>query len=105
MEEKKLRQYIRNFILEIKDDDDDLEEVTTTGNQDGYGTPHAFSKGDKKSKRKRKRFSTNSTGYSMMGESIDKEDVKFIKQLIRDVISDVYRDIWLKRNSWKNLGR
>ena len=24
-----------------------------------------------------------------------------IKKIIRDVISDVYRDIWLKRNTWK----
>ncbi len=37
------------------------------------------------------------------GESLDDKDIKLIKQIIRDVISDVYRDIWLKRNTWKNL--
>lgn len=99
MEETKLRQYIRNFIKELKDEDEDLEEVTTTGNVDGYSTPYAFSDDDDEEKKKKRL--TKSTGYSVVKEAIDDKDIKLIKQIIRDVISDVYRDIWLKRNTWK----
>ena len=42
MNEVKLKQYIRKFIQEIKDEED-LEEVTTTNDAEGYGTPNAFS--------------------------------------------------------------
>ena len=99
MDELKLRQYIRNFIGEIKDDE--LDETTATGNADGYGTPNAFTSGTKKDDEKKKENSTNSTGYKMVKEAIDENDVKIIKKLIRNVIADVYRDIWLKRNTWK----
>ena len=97
MNEKKLKQYIRNFIKELMDED--LEEVTTTGNVAGYNTPYAFSDDDDEEKKKKKL--TKSTGYSVVKEAIDDKDIKLIKQIIRDVISDVYRDIWLKRNTWK----
>ena len=50
---------------------------------------------------KKKKKLTKSTGYSVVKEAIDDKDIKLIKQIIRDVISDVYRDIWLKRNTWK----
>ena len=100
MEEQKLRQYIRNFILELKDEDEELEETTTTGDVDGYSTPNAFSTKDDEEKKKKKL--TKSTGYpNVVKESIDEKDIKLIKQIIRDVIGDVYRDIWLKRNTWK----
>tara|TARA_R100000315_G_scaffold38933_1_gene16571 strand:- start:1 stop:300 length:300 start_codon:yes stop_codon:yes gene_type:complete len=99
VEETKLRQYIRNFIKELKDEDEDLEEVTTTSDVDGYSTPHAFS--SKEDEEKKKKKLTKSTGYSVVKESIDEKDIKLIKQIIRDVIADVYRDIWLKRNVWK----
>ena len=99
MGETKLKQYIRNFIQELCDEDEDLEEVTATGNVDGYSTPHAFSDDDDEEKKKKRM--TRSTGYSVVKESIDANDVKIIKQIIRSVIADVYRDIWLKRNAWK----
>ena len=99
MEEQKLRQYIRNFIKELKDEDDDLEEVTTTGNVDGYSTPFAFSsKEDEKKKKKRLK---KSTGYTFVSEALDDKDLKQINKLIRDVVGDILRDIWLKRNAWK----
>ena len=53
------------------------------------------------SKEKERKNSTNSTGYSIVKEAITKDDIVIIKKIIRDVISDVYRDIWIKRNSWK----
>ena len=100
MNESKLREYIRNFIKEILDEDEELEEVTTTGDVDGYNTPFSFGSNSKKSKKKKKRIATNSTGYKTVNEEIDDKDIKIIKQLIRDVVADVYRDIWLKRSTW-----
>jgi|TARA_R110000824_G_scaffold399081_2_gene603919 hypothetical protein len=98
VQETKLRQYIRNVIKELQDEEE-LDEVTTTVDVDGYNTPNAFS--SKEDEEKKKKKLTKSTGYSVVKESIDEKDIKLIKQLIRDVISDVYRDIWLKRNVWK----
>ena len=42
-----------------------------------------------------------STGYEMLGEALDEKDIVVIKKLIRNVVGDILRDIWLKRNSWK----
>ncbi len=39
--------------------------------------------------------------YKKVNEALDKKDVEAIKKVIRDVVGDVFRDIWLKRNSWK----
>ena len=36
-----------------------------------------------------------------IGEALESKDIEIIKKLIRDTIADVYRDIWIKRNSWK----
>ena len=38
---------------------------------------------------------------SLTEEILDEEDLDIIKKVIRDVVGDIYRDIWLKRNSWK----
>jgi len=113
VDESKLRELIRQFIEEYLDtgscdcgDDcscvaveDDIEEMTVTGNVDGYSTPFAFT--GKKGKKKKKQLATNSTGYKPVNEALDKKDIEIIRKLIRDVISDVYRDIWIKRNAWK----
>ena len=112
MKESKLRELIRhilqkeisgssvagNYEAPVKDDDEELEEITVTGDVDGYSSPFAFSKKDNKKKIKK---GLKSYGYSMVKEDLDKKDIEEIKKLIRDVIRDVYRDIWLKRNSWK----
>jgi hypothetical protein len=102
MNESRLRELIRSILqteISEKSGEDELEEITVTGNIAGYNTPFAFS--GNKGKKKKKKVSTNSTGYSVVKEAIDEKDIKIIKKLIRDVISDVYRDIWIKRNSWK----
>ena len=70
----------------------ELDEITTTGNIDGYSTPFAFrdtGKGYKKKRQKR------------MKEALEQKDVGVIKKLIRDVVADIIRDIWIKRTSWK----
>ncbi|MBC8428154.1 MAG: hypothetical protein H8D94_01640 [Candidatus Pelagibacter sp.] len=82
------------------DEDEELEEITVTGNIDGYSTPNAFSGNEKINKSKFKK-SAKTYGYELVKEELDKKDIEEIKKLIRDVIGDVYRDIWLKRNSWK----
>ena len=40
--------------------------------------------------------------YNMQGSGrVSDKDVKMIKKLIRDVVANVLRDIWLKRTTWK----
>jgi len=67
-----------------------LDEITTTGDAGSYMTPMAFDPEGKKKEKKKK-----------IGEALESKDIEIIKKLIRDVIGDVYRDIWIKRNSWK----
>ena len=44
---------------------------------------------------------SNSTDFEQVNEVLDKKDLQIIIKLIRDVVGDIYRDIWIKRNSWK----
>ena len=96
---KHFNEIIKSLTEEILDEED-LEEITTTGNVDGYNTPLAFT--GKKGKKKKKRIATNSTGYEVLDESIDAKDIKKIKSLIRDVVANIHRDIWIKRRVWKD---
>ena len=101
----KTKQSFNNLLESLVEeilDEEDLDEITTTGNIDGYSTPFAFTAGKKNGKKKKKRISTNSTGYTMIGEDIDKKDIKQLKKLIRDVVANILRDIWIKRSAWKN---
>jgi len=34
-------------------------------------------------------------------EGLEKNDIKMIKSLIRDVVADILRDLWIKRAMWK----
>ena len=97
---KSFNNLIKSLTEEILDEED-LDEMTATGNVDGYGTPFAFSDGSKKAKKKKKKYSTNSTGYEVVSEALDDKDLKVISKLIRNVVGDILRDIWLKRSSWK----
>ena len=74
--QEKLRELIKKYVE---------EELTTTGDVDGYSTPYAFKK-----KKKKK-----------VDEALEEKDVQEIRKLIRDVVGDILRDIWLKRASWK----
>ena len=57
-----IREIIRELIKK------ELEEATTTGDIAGYDTPHAFTGGKNKGKKKKKEISTNSTGYNVVKE-------------------------------------
>ena len=95
---KHFNEILKQLTLEIVEEEE-LDEMTVTGNIDGYMTPFAFT--GNKGKKKNKKISTNSTGYSVIKEALSSDDIKTIKKLIRDVIADVYRDIWIKRTTWK----
>ena len=58
----KLKEIIRELVKK------ELEEATTTGDIAGYETPHAFTGGPGKGKKKKKEISTNSTGYNVVKE-------------------------------------
>ena len=95
---KLFKELVKKLTMELLDEES-LEEITTTGNVAGYQTPFAFSsKEDEKKKKKRLK---KSTGYSFVSEALDDKDLKQINKMIRDVVGDILRDIWLKRNAWK----
>ena len=95
---KLFKELVKKLTMELLDEES-LEEITTTGDVAGYQTPFAFSsKEDEKKKKKRLK---KSTGYKFVTEALDDKDLKQINKLIRDVVGDILRDIWLKRNSWK----
>ena len=65
MLETKLKEYIRKLVQEM---DEELDEITTTANIDGFNTPYAFlNKKSKKDKEKRKKTATQ-MGYTIVGE-------------------------------------
>ena len=83
-------------------DEESLEEITTSAAVPGYMTPFAFRGKCKKGKKKNKEISTNSTDYELVKEALDEKDIKKIRMLIRQVVGNILRDIWLKRNTWVN---
>jgi len=52
-------------------------------------------------KKKKKKNLEKQTGYKFVSESIEEKDLKVITKLIRNVVGDILRDIWLKRTAWK----
>ena len=93
---KHFNEILKQLTLEIVEEEE-LEEVNTTASVGGeYMTPMAF---DPEGKNKKK--SKKNSHRKKIGEALESKDIEIIKKLIRDVIGDVYRDIWIKRNSWK----
>jgi len=99
---KSFNNLIKSLTEEILDEDE-LDETTVTGNIDGYSTPFAFVGKSKKGKKKRKKISTNSTGYDIVKEELSQQDVTQVKKIIKGVLNDMFRDIWLKRNTWNRI--
>ncbi len=98
---KSFKNLIESLTEEILDEEE-LDEITTTDNIAGYDSPFAFGDTSRKSKKKKKKISTNSTGYDMVQEGLDRKDVKAIRKIVRDVVSNIFRDLWIKRAVWKN---
>ena len=73
-----------------------LSEITTTASIDGYETPNAF-KGISK---KKKKNIEKQTGYKFVDEGLSSGDMEKIRLEIRKEVSNILRDIWIKRNSW-----
>ena len=97
---KHFNEIIKSLTEEILDEED-LDEMTSTGNIAGYSTPFAFTGKSKKNKKKKKKRLKKSTGYKFVTEALDDKDLKQITKLIRGVVADILRDIWLKRTAWK----
>ena len=92
---KSFNDLLESLVEEILDEED-LDEITTSGDAGAYMTPFAF---DPEGKNKKK--SKKNSHRKKIGEALESKDIAIIKKLIRDVIGDVYRDIWIKRASWK----
>ena len=75
-----------------------LKEITTTASIDGYETPNAFK--NKGISKKKKKNIEKQTGYKFVDEAISSSDMSEIRKEIRKEVSDILRDIWIKRNSW-----
>ena len=87
---------LESLVEEILDEEE-LDEFNSTASVGGsYMTPMAF---DPEGKNKKK--SKKNSYRKKIGECLEGKDIEIIKKLIRDTIADVYRDIWIKRNSWK----
>ena len=95
---KLFKELVKKLTMELLDEES-LEEITTTGNVAGYSTPFAFS--SKEDEEKKKKRLKKSTGYKFVTEALDDKDLKQITKLIKNVVGDILRDIWLKRNTWK----
>jgi hypothetical protein len=93
---KLFKELIKKLTLELLDEEG-LEEISTTAGVDGYSTPFAFGK----MKKKKKKNLEKQTGYKFVSEAVDKKDLEQITKLIRNVVGDILRDIWLKRTAWK----
>tara|TARA_R100001443_G_scaffold23382_1_gene35566 strand:+ start:630 stop:941 length:312 start_codon:yes stop_codon:yes gene_type:complete len=97
---KLFKELVKKLTMELLDEEG-LEEITTTGDVAGYSTPFAFSDNSEKERKKKLKRLKKSTGYMAVTEALDDKDLKQINKLIRDVVGDILRDIWLKRNAWK----
>ena len=90
---------LESLVEEILDEEELDEFNTTTSVGGSYMTPMAF---DPEGEKIKKKFKSKANSHrKKIGEALESKDIEIIKKLIRDVIGDVYRDIWIKRNSWK----
>ena len=91
---KSFNSLVKSLTLEVIEEEE-LEEITTTGNVAGYNTPFAFTGG----KKKKKKYKDN-TYRDKIGESLEKEDLVKIRKLIKIVVGEIFKDIWIKRTAW-----
>jgi hypothetical protein len=118
-----MESYIKKMLHELEESQEELDEMSVTGNLDGGEgppkTPFAFGKGRKKDKNKTKDVATNSTGMTLvkekpkrtfkgtMGESVykqvmseinyreyKKDDSMSAKQKVNTSIKEVNRKLY-----------
>ena len=96
---KSFNDLLESLVEELLDEEE-LDEFNTTASVGGsYMTPMAF---DPDGEKKKKDYRSKPNSHrKKIGEALEGKDIAIIRKLIRDVIGDVYRDIWIKRNSWK----
>ena len=93
--QKSFNSLIKSLTEEILDEED-LDEMNTTASVGGeYMTPMAFTGGKKK-----KFKSTKNSHRKKIGEALESQDLVQIRKLIKVVVGDILRDIWLKRAAW-----
>ena len=67
-----MESYIKKMLSELEESQEELDEMSVTGNLDGGEgppkTPFAFGKGRNMDKKKTKDISTSSTGFTMVDE-------------------------------------
>ena len=92
---KSFNNLIKSLTEEILDEEE-LDEMNTTASVGGeYMTPMAFTGGKKK-----KFKSTKNSHRKKIGEALESQDLVQIRKLIKVVVGDILRDIWLKRAAW-----
>ena len=91
---KHFNEIVKSLTEEILDEED-LDEITGTAATPGYNTPFAFTGG----KKKKKKYKDN-TYRDKIGESLEKEDLVKIRKLIKIVVGEIFKDIWIKRTAW-----
>tara|TARA_Y100000361_G_C11131280_1_gene329095 strand:+ start:800 stop:1114 length:315 start_codon:yes stop_codon:yes gene_type:complete len=101
---KQLQRKIKEIMVELLKNYD-LDEITTTGDIATYMTPYAFKK---KKKKKKSGFDGGHEdpevyGYKLVREDLSQQDVVQIRKIIKGVLNDMFRDIWLKRNAWNRI--
>ena len=84
MNRSQLKGKIKEIIADLTEEE--LEEFNSTASVGGeYMTPMAF---DPKKKKKK------------LKEELEPKDVQQVRKIVKNIINDMFRDIWLKRNSW-----
>jgi hypothetical protein len=68
--ESKLKEIIRQMVKEIQSEENELDEMSTTGGIAGYDTPAAFTKSGSE-KKKNKRLE-KATGGTIVGEGVNR---------------------------------
>ena len=92
---KSFNDLLESLVEELLDEED-LDEMNSTGSVGGaYMTPFAFDPNEKNKKKSKK-----NSHRKKIGEALEAKDLDIIKKLIRKTVGDIYRDIWIKRNSW-----
>ena len=103
MTNKQFKIKIKEIMSELLKDYE-LDEITTTGDVAAYSTPFAF----KKKKKKKSGFDGGHEkpdvfGFSRVNEELSQQDVVQIRKIIKGILNDMFRDIWLKRNAWNRI--